>query len=140
MDRTRWDRASATLQPGPIESPQHDNGPSNFHKWARVNFRRWAKVSCQTQLIEAAITAAIRKVLMAGLPKSGPASGRPPEMVAVTASWATYGAVKEWINTPGHPSAENVVPLITQLIVPILESAAQVVDLDGYGQQRVSFL
>jgi len=27
MDRTRWDRASATLQPGPIESPQHDKGP-----------------------------------------------------------------------------------------------------------------
>jgi AcrR family transcriptional regulator len=76
-------------------------------------------------LIEAAITAAIRKVLMAGLPKSGPASGTPPEMVAATASWAIYGAVKEWINTPGHPSAENIVPLITQLIVPILESAAQ---------------
>jgi AcrR family transcriptional regulator len=91
-------------------------------------------------LIEAAITAAIRKVLMAGLPKSGPVSGRPPEMVATTASSAIYGAVKEWINTPDHPSAENVVPLITQLIVPILESAAQVVDLDGYGQQRVSFL
>jgi hypothetical protein len=52
MDRTRWDRASATLQPGPIESPQHDKGPSNFYKWARVNFHRWAKVSCQTQALD----------------------------------------------------------------------------------------
>jgi hypothetical protein len=51
MDRTRWDRASATLQPGPIESPQYHNGPSSFCKWAKVNFRRWAKVSCQTQKV-----------------------------------------------------------------------------------------
>jgi AcrR family transcriptional regulator len=84
---------------------------------------------CQRQsafepLIEAALTTAIRRVLMAGMPKLGSSSGPPPEMIATAASWATYGAVKEWFNTPGRPAAEEVIPLIMQLIIPILESAA----------------
>jgi AcrR family transcriptional regulator len=84
---------------------------------------------CQRQsafepLMEAAMTTTIRRVLMAGTPKSGSASGPPPEMIATAASWAMYGAVKEWFNTPGHPPAEEVVPLIMQVVIPILESAA----------------
>lgn len=84
---------------------------------------------CQRQssfepLIEAALTTAIRRVLMAGMPKFGSPSGPPPEMIATAASWATYGAVKEWFATPGRPAAEEVIPLIMQLIIPILESAA----------------
>jgi AcrR family transcriptional regulator len=75
-------------------------------------------------LIESALTTAIRRVLMTGMPKSGSASGPPPEMIASAASWAIYGAVKEWFRTPGHPPAEEVIPLVMQLIVPILESAA----------------
>jgi AcrR family transcriptional regulator len=75
-------------------------------------------------LIEAALTTAIRRVLMSGMPKSGSASGPPPEMIASAASWAIYGAVKEWFRTPGRLPAEEVIPLVMQLIVPILESAA----------------
>jgi hypothetical protein len=86
---------------------------------------------CQRQsafepLMEAAITAAIRRVLMAGMPKSGSAPGPPPEMIASAASWAIYGAVKEWSSTPGRPPAEEVVPLVMQLIIPILESAGSI--------------
>jgi len=66
MDHTRWDRASATLQPDPIASPQHDNGPSNFHKWAKVNFQRWAKVSCQTQIASVLKEASFPSLLPAG--------------------------------------------------------------------------
>ena len=84
---------------------------------------------CQRQsafepLIEAAVTKAICRVLMAGMPKIGSASGPPPEMIATAASWAIYGAVKEWFSTPDRPPAEEVVSLVMQLIVPILESAA----------------
>ena len=84
---------------------------------------------CQRQsafepLIEAAVTTAIRRVLIAGISKSGSASGPPPEMIATAASWAIYGAVKEWFSTPGRPPAEEVVPLVMQLIIPILQSAA----------------
>jgi AcrR family transcriptional regulator len=74
-------------------------------------------------LVEAAMTTAICRVLMAGMPKSGLTSGPPAEMVATTAGWAIYGAVKEWFRTPGHPPAEEVVPLVMQLVIPILESA-----------------
>jgi hypothetical protein len=63
-------------------------------------------------------------VLMEGMPKSGSASGPPPEMIATAASWAIYGAVKEWLRTPDRPPADEVIPLVMQLIVPILESAA----------------
>jgi AcrR family transcriptional regulator len=74
-------------------------------------------------LVEAALTSAIRRVLIAGIPKSGSASSPPPEMIATAASWAIYGAVKEWFNTPDRLPAEEVVPFVMQLIVPILESA-----------------
>jgi hypothetical protein len=84
---------------------------------------------CQRQsafepLIEAAVTTAIRRVLMEGMPKSDSASGPPPEMIATAASWAIYNAVKEWFNTPGRLPAEQVVPLVMQLMIPILASAA----------------
>jgi len=74
-------------------------------------------------LVEAAMTAAIRRVLMAGMPKSASVADLPPEVVATAASWAIYGAVKEWFNTPQRPSAEYVVPRIMQLIIPMLPSA-----------------
>jgi AcrR family transcriptional regulator len=83
---------------------------------------------CQRQsafepLVEAAITAAIRRVLMQGMPKDGLITGLPPVMIATTASWAIYGAVKEWFSTPDRPSAEEIVPLILQVVVPILQIA-----------------
>jgi AcrR family transcriptional regulator len=74
-------------------------------------------------LIEAALTSAIRRVLLAGMPKASSASIPPPEMIATAASWAIYGAVKEWFNTPDRLPAEEVVPLVMRLVVPILESA-----------------
>jgi len=88
-----------------------------------------SRTECQRQsafqpLIEAALITAIRRVLMEGMPKSSSASGPPPEMIATAASWAIYGAVKEWFRTPGRPPAEEVIPVVMQLIIPILESAA----------------
>jgi len=83
---------------------------------------------CQRQsafepLVEAAVTAAIRRVLMQGMPKDGLNTGFPPHMIATTASWAIYGAVKEWFYTPDHPSAEEIVPVILRLVLPILQTA-----------------
>jgi AcrR family transcriptional regulator len=77
-------------------------------------------------LIEAAITAAIRRVLMGGMPQDGITLGPPPAMIATTASWAIYGAVKEWFNTPGRVPAEQIAPVILQLVLPILLSAGPV--------------
>jgi AcrR family transcriptional regulator len=88
-----------------------------------------SRTECQRQsafqpLIEAALITAIRRVLMEGMPKSGSPSGPQPEMIATAASWAIYGAVKEWFRTPGRPPAEEVIPVVMQLIIPMLESAA----------------
>jgi AcrR family transcriptional regulator len=87
-----------------------------------------SSVACQRQrafepLVEAAIASAIRRVLLAGLPRDESASGVSPEMIATTASWTINGAVREWFNTPGRPAAEEIVPLILRWVIPILESA-----------------
>jgi AcrR family transcriptional regulator len=92
-------------------------------------------------LVDAAITTAIRRVLIAGMKPadttSAPANNSAsdsrssaselstvaapsPEIIASAASWAIYGAVKEWSHTPNHPPAETIVPEILQLILPML--------------------
>jgi AcrR family transcriptional regulator len=86
------------------------------------------QAACQRQsafepLIEAAITSAIRRVLVGGLPKEGRLPVPSPEMIATTASWAIYGAVKAWCTTPERCPAEDIVPVILQLIVPILKAS-----------------
>jgi AcrR family transcriptional regulator len=77
-------------------------------------------------LSEAAITAAIRRVIMGGIPangsKSDSSSAPSPDMIATAASWAIYGAVKEWFKSPNRPPAEEVVPLVLQLVLPILQA------------------
>lgn len=87
--------------------------------------------ACQRQsafepLIEAAITSAIRRVLIAGMQKGGSSPGPPPEMIATAASGAIYGAVKEWFNTPSRASAEEIVPFVFQLVLPVLEAAGPI--------------
>ncbi len=87
------------------------------------------KAGCDQQsafqpLIDAAIVTSIRRVVLVGLPRNGdgvpePAAG----IVAAAASWAIYGAVKEWFRSPGRPPAEEIVPVIVGLVTPILESA-----------------
>ncbi|HUZ93319.1 MAG TPA: TetR family transcriptional regulator [Edaphobacter sp.] len=71
-------------------------------------------------LMESAMTAAIRKVLSKGLKNDGSAGAS--EMVATTASWAIYGAVKQWFYTPDHAPAEEIVGRILLLVMPILEA------------------
>ena len=75
-------------------------------------------------LMEAAMITAIHRVLIAGFSKGSGESHLPAEMAAATASWAIYGAVKQWFYTPGHPVAEEIVPLVLQLVLPILQAAA----------------
>jgi AcrR family transcriptional regulator len=85
-----------------------------------------SRTVCQRQsafepLVEAAITAAIRRVLMEGVQKDGFINEVSPIMIATTASWAIYGAAKEWLSTPDRPSAEEIVPVILRLVLPILQ-------------------
>lgn len=74
-------------------------------------------------LVDAALTKAIRLVLEKGIPVSDQTPLPSAGMIASAASWAIYGAVKQWFFTPAHPSAEEVVPTILELVLPILQQA-----------------
>ena len=41
-------------------------------------------------------------------------------MQSATASWAIYGAVKEWLHTPNRRPADAVVPEIVAMVTPLL--------------------
>jgi AcrR family transcriptional regulator len=71
-------------------------------------------------LVDAAVTAAIRRVLAKGLSHHPSTIPLATEMIASAASWAIYGAVKQWSTTPNHPPAEEIVPAILALVLPIL--------------------
>jgi AcrR family transcriptional regulator len=69
---------------------------------------------------ESAIIAVVRRMLYEGLrnhPSSTPIS---PQMIATTASWAIYGAAKEWAQTPNRPPSNEVVDIIAALVSPVL--------------------
>jgi AcrR family transcriptional regulator len=71
-------------------------------------------------LMEAAVVAAIHRVILRGAITKSTTPPLSPEIVATTASWAIYGAVKQWFYTPNHPPAAQIADPILQLILPIL--------------------
>lgn len=74
-------------------------------------------------LMEAAITTAIYRVILRGIANHDTQPPLTPELIATTASWAIYGAVKQWFYTPNHPPAAEIVDPILELILPILNPA-----------------
>ncbi|MFZ0594407.1 MAG: TetR/AcrR family transcriptional regulator [Bryobacteraceae bacterium] len=93
-----------------------------------------ARHSAFQPLMDAAITASIRRVLRQGIGKCDGNVGAPAlslELIANAASWAIYGAVKAWFDAPGHPPAELIGPAISDLILPMLETVRPVADASG---------
>lgn len=79
--------------------------------------------------MESAIVAVVRRMLLDGLRSHPPASGDTPELLAATASWAIYGAAKEWVQTPNHLPSEEIAVTIQRLIAPLLNPPTQRIDL-----------
>jgi AcrR family transcriptional regulator len=80
-------------------------------------------------LMDAAIVAAIRRLLMEGLerkqrPPVSPEESSAPHLVilASAASWAITGGVKQWLSMPDRPPAETFVPQLLQLVLPMLDA------------------
>jgi AcrR family transcriptional regulator len=71
-------------------------------------------------LEDAAMIAAIRRVLADGMARYTSVPEERRAMQSAAASWAIYGAVKEWLNTADRPSAESIVPEIVALVTPLL--------------------
>jgi AcrR family transcriptional regulator len=70
--------------------------------------------------VEATVIDQIRIVLLDGFQRHPVERNIPAEMIAATASWAIYGAVKQWINTPNRVSAEEFVSVAVELVRPIV--------------------
>ena len=76
-------------------------------------------------LEDAAMIAAIRRVLAHGMEKYTLVPVDRRAMQSAVASWAIYGAVKEWLNTPNRRAAEAVVPEIVAIVTPLLGSVIE---------------
>jgi AcrR family transcriptional regulator len=73
--------------------------------------------------MESAIIAVVRRMLLEGLEKHPSSQPISSQMIATTASWAIYGAAKEWAQTPSRPPSGEIVDTVVTLISPVLALA-----------------
>lgn len=73
--------------------------------------------------MELAMIAVLRKLFLDGLQRHPPGNGVSAEMVATTASWAIFGAAKEWASSPNRVPAEQIVDVVVNLVLPVFPSA-----------------
>ena len=74
--------------------------------------------------IESAIIGAVREILLAGIRQHVPESAIRPEIMAASASWAIFGAAKEWAQTPDRSPVEEIEDAVTAIVSPILQIPA----------------
>jgi AcrR family transcriptional regulator len=77
-------------------------------------------------LKDAAVVAAIQRLLLEGMKRSKWPLPLSPEIVSAAAGSAICGAVKQWYSTPDRPPAEAIVPQLLELILPMLLGASPV--------------
>jgi AcrR family transcriptional regulator len=70
--------------------------------------------------VEATVIDQIRLILLDGFRRHPIERRISEEMIAATASWAIYGAVKQWVDTPNRSPAEEFVKVAMELLQPIL--------------------
>jgi AcrR family transcriptional regulator len=74
--------------------------------------------------VEATVIDQIRIIFLEGF-RRHPEEGRiSHEMIAATASWALYGAVKQWVNTTDRVPVEEFVPVATELVQLLLSAGS----------------
>ena len=72
--------------------------------------------------IEAAVIGCVRGLVLDGLERHVPRRADVShEMMATAASWALYGAAKEWAQSKKRARSEVIVNVIRSLVAPILE-------------------
>lgn len=74
--------------------------------------------------MESAIVAVVRNMLLEGIRRHPLTGSYTPELIAATASWAIYGAAREWVRTPSRTSSEEIAAAVQHLIAPILNPIA----------------
>jgi AcrR family transcriptional regulator len=74
--------------------------------------------------VEATVIDQLRQVLLEGFREHPVEQSVPEEMIAATASWAIYGAAKQWVNTADRVPAEEFVAVAVKLVQPIIMGGA----------------
>jgi AcrR family transcriptional regulator len=77
-------------------------------------------------LMDAAMVKSIRRLLTEGLQRANPLPEMPADLIAAAASATIFGAVKEWLAMPEHPTAEAVLPQILALALAVLDAGFRV--------------
>lgn len=72
--------------------------------------------------LESAVIAVVTHMLLQGMQAHPLEGNRSPEMTAAAASWAIYGAAKQWLKTPGRSPSERAAEAIMELILPMLHA------------------
>ena len=72
--------------------------------------------------VEGTVIDQIRVILLEGSQKHPLERNISPELIAATASWAIYGAAKQWVNIPDRIPAEDFVATVAAMVHPILTS------------------
>jgi AcrR family transcriptional regulator len=70
--------------------------------------------------VEGTVIDQISVILMDGYKKHPTEGSINPELIAATASWAIYGAAKQWVNNPDRAPSEEFVATAVNLVRPIL--------------------
>jgi AcrR family transcriptional regulator len=91
---------------------------------------RAAQAGCERRtnveaLEDAAMITAIRRVLADGMARHTSVPAERLAMQSAAASWAIYGAVKEWLNSPDRRPVEAIVPEIVAMVTPLLGAAIE---------------
>jgi len=74
--------------------------------------------------VEATVIDQIRLILLEGFRRHPEERRISQEMIAATASWAIYGAVKQWVDTPNRCPAEKFVSTAIELVQPVMAAGA----------------
>jgi AcrR family transcriptional regulator len=69
--------------------------------------------------LEAAVVAVVQHMILDGLKQHPPQREGGLEIIAATASWAIYGAAKEWAKMPERVPSEEIADTIMTLVLPI---------------------
>jgi AcrR family transcriptional regulator len=77
------------------------------------------KQSQLTPHLETAVVAVVSHMILDGLKQNPPERKACLEMIAATASWAIYGAAKEWVKMPERVPSEEIADTIMTLVLPI---------------------
>jgi AcrR family transcriptional regulator len=72
--------------------------------------------------MESAVIGVVRWMILDGLRKHPAAGCVTPEILATTVSWAIYGAVKEWLQTPNRSESEEMAETVVLLVAPIFSA------------------